>query len=178
MKSPSVRPVLRPVAATPQILWRTFFAAVIVLLAAGWPAGRADDPTAPAAAGRDVDEKPLAFTRVHVPAGRLSDIPVGTTRYVPMSAREFEEGITRLSAGRPGERGEATEPALSSLADAARYQISLADDGSDGHALIRHRRYGRCRGWISAAPNRNAASDVAGHPRGAFGIHAHDCGPR
>ncbi len=130
MKSPSVRPVLRPVAATPQILWRTFFAAVIVLLAAGWPAGRADDPTAPAAADRDVDEKPLAFTRVHVPAGRLSDIPVGTTRYVPMSAREFEEGITRLSAGRPGERGEATEPALSSLADAARYQISRADDGS------------------------------------------------
>jgi len=70
------------------------------------------------------------FTRVHVPAGRLSDIPLGTTRYVPMSAREFEEGVARLSTDGSDGRGRAVEPLLIPLADAARYAISRAEDGS------------------------------------------------
>jgi hypothetical protein len=112
------------------MLRRALVAVVIVILTAGWSATRANDAPSPGGADRDVEDKPLAFTRVHVPAGRLSDIPVGTTRYVPMSAREFEEGVARLSAGRAGGRNGAMEPALSSLADAARYQISRAEDGS------------------------------------------------
>ena len=103
---------------------------------------RAEEPLAPQAADRDaardaardvtrdVTQRPLEFTRVHVPVGRLSDIQLGTARYVPMSAREFEEGIARLSAGGPGERREAMGPALQPLADAARYVVSRADDGS------------------------------------------------
>lgn len=85
MKAPSVRPFLWPFPATPQMLRRTLVAVVIVILTAGWPPTRANDAPSPGGADRDVEDKPLAFTRVHVPAGRLSDIPVGTTRYVPMS---------------------------------------------------------------------------------------------
>ena len=74
--------------------------------------------------------QPLEFMRVHVPAGRLTDVPLGDGRYVPMSAREFEEGIARLSAGRPATVDTALEPPFGPLATAARYVLSLADDGS------------------------------------------------
>jgi len=125
-----VRLFLRLMPATPQILWPILVVIVIVTLAPGWPASRADQPVLSVGADENAEERPLAFTRVHVPAGRLSDIPVGTTRYIPMSAREFEEGITRLSVEGAGRRDEAIDPGLSSLADAARYQISRAEDGS------------------------------------------------
>jgi hypothetical protein len=46
--------------------------------------------------------RPLEFIRVHVPNGRLADVPLGDERYVPMSAREFEDGMTRLGAGDGG----------------------------------------------------------------------------
>lgn len=77
-----------------------------------------------------VPNQSFEFTRIHVPAGRLSDIPLGTTRYVPMSAREFEEGVARLSAEGSGSSGRAVEPLLIPLADAARYSIARAADGS------------------------------------------------
>jgi len=90
----------------------------------------AEEPPASRAADSAGEHGPIEFTRVHVPVGRLSDIQLGTARYVPMSAREFEEGIARLSAGGRNERLETAEPALQPLADAARYIISRADDGS------------------------------------------------
>ena len=97
---------------------------------------RADESASTKATGPQPPGQPPApnqsfeFTRVHVPAGRLSDIPLGTTRYVPMSAREFEEGVARLSADNSGGSGRAVEPVLIPLADAARYSIARADDGS------------------------------------------------
>jgi len=75
-------------------------------------------------------QKPLEFTRVHVPAGRLADIPLGTVRYVPMSAREFEEGVARLSVGLRSVVERSEHPALSPLADAARYVVEHTADGS------------------------------------------------
>jgi hypothetical protein len=107
---------------------------LVVLVLAGWSFAiqplPAEESTAVRAAGRDVEAKPLEFTRVHVPAGRLTDIPLGTSRYVPMSAREFEEGIARLTAGRPAAARDGLQPALVTLADAARYDIALTEDGS------------------------------------------------
>ena len=90
----------------------------------------AEEPLAPPPADRDADRTPIEFTRVHVPVGRLSDIQLGTARYVPMSAREFEEGIARLSAGGQSGRRGTVEPALQPLADAARYRMARAEDGS------------------------------------------------
>ena len=130
MHAMRVRSFLQPLPSPPPILCWTLLALVIVILTAGWPASRASESPADAGADGGGKEKPLAFTRVHVPAGRLSDIPVGTMRYVPMSAREFEEGVARLSAGRRGARDEAVQPFLTALAVAARYQISRAEDGS------------------------------------------------
>lgn len=129
MHAMRVRSFLQPLQS-PAILWRTLVAMVIVILIAGWPVGRANDSAVAAAPDNGGNEQPLSFTRVHVPAGRLSDIPVGTMRYVPMSAREFEEGVARLSAGGRGARDEELKPFLTALADAARYQISRAEDGS------------------------------------------------
>jgi hypothetical protein len=90
----------------------------------------AEEPLAPPPADRDAEHAPIEFTRVHVPVGRLSDIQLGTSRYVPMSAREFEEGIARLSAGGPSGRRGTVEPALQPLADSARYRMARAEDGS------------------------------------------------
>lgn len=55
----------------------------------------AAEPAAPA---------PLEFLRVHVPQDRLRDVPLGDTRYVPMSPREFEAAVARVAgraAGQP-----------------------------------------------------------------------------
>jgi hypothetical protein len=90
----------------------------------------AEEPLAPLPADRDAEHAPIEFTRVHVPVGRLSDIQLGTSRYVPMSAQEFEEGIARLSAGGQNGRRGTVEPAPQPLADAARYRMSRAEDGS------------------------------------------------
>jgi hypothetical protein len=70
----------------------------------------------------------LEFKRVHVPADRLSEVPLGPGRYVPMSAREFEEGIARLS---PGPRASGREGVLAAApaADVARYDVALSADG-------------------------------------------------
>jgi hypothetical protein len=90
----------------------------------------AEEPLAPPPADRDAEQALIEFTRVHVPVGRLSDIQLGTSRYVPMSAREFEEGIARLSAGGQSGRRDTAGPAMQPLADAARYRMSRAEDGS------------------------------------------------
>ncbi len=90
----------------------------------------AEEPLAPLPADRDAEHAPIEFTRVHVPVGRLSDIQLGTSRYVPMSAQEFEEGIARLSAGGQNGRRGTVEPAPQPLADSARYRMSRAEDGS------------------------------------------------
>lgn len=98
--------------------------------AAALSSSHAVEPAAPRAIGHPAGRERIDFTRVHVPAGRLSDVELGATRYVPMSAREFEEGIASFSGpGKDVRRGTA-RPLLQPLADAARYDMTLADDGS------------------------------------------------
>ena len=130
-----IRPTIYPGIGLNRMRWRCMVAALIGCLCIPPTLSRADEPAIPQATDREseskpAESKPLEFTRVHVPVGRLADIPLGTSRYVPMSAREFEEGVARLSAGGQTGLREAMEPTLQPLADAARYQASLADDGS------------------------------------------------
>jgi hypothetical protein len=124
------RLVFPPGPWPPRTGWLSVVVSLIACLGIALATSLAEEPLAPRAADRDAEQHPIEFTRVHVPVGRLSDIQLGTARYVPMSAREFEEGIARLSAGGQNDRREAVEPALQPLADAARYRISRADDGS------------------------------------------------
>jgi hypothetical protein len=125
-----VRLVIPPGMRPPRIGWVSVVVSLIACLGIALATSLAEEPLVPRAADRDAAQNPIEFTRVHVPVGRLSDIQLGTARYVPMSAREFEEGIARLSAGGQNGRREAVEPALQPLADAARYRLSRADDGS------------------------------------------------
>jgi hypothetical protein len=78
-----------------------------------------------AVAADDVAAEPLEFVRVHVPAGRLADVPLGDSRYVPMSAREFEAGIARIAAGTV----PAMPPASRAIAAFVRYDLHLDADG-------------------------------------------------
>ena len=41
----------------------------------------------------------LRFLRVYVPADRLSDVPLGTDRYVPMTLAEFQAAVADRAAG-------------------------------------------------------------------------------
>ena len=135
-----IRPTIYPGIGLNRMRGRCMVAALIGCLCIAPTSSRAEEPAIPQAIDRAAESnpveskpaegKPLEFTRVHVPVGRLADIPLGTSRYVPMSAREFEEGVARLSAGGQTGLREAMEPTLQPLADAARYQASLADDGS------------------------------------------------
>ena len=75
------------------------------------------------AVGAD-DPPTLDFLRVHVPRGRLEEVPLGEGRYVPMSAAEFEQAVARL-----GPQPEAGLAALRMLADRSRYSLTVDDTG-------------------------------------------------
>lgn len=60
-------------------------AALGAALVLAWAAGAFGDPPAPA----------LEFHRVHVPAGRLGEVPLGAERYVPMPVAEFDAAVAR-----------------------------------------------------------------------------------
>ncbi|NBW86527.1 MAG: hypothetical protein EBR23_06785, partial [Planctomycetia bacterium] len=63
----------------------------------------------------------IEFTRVHAPTERLSDVPLGAGRHVPMPAAEFEAAVSRLAGGGTG------MPHL--LAIAARYEAAIDERG-------------------------------------------------
>jgi len=66
----------------------------------------------------------LDFIRVHVPRGRLDDVPFGAGRYVPMSVAEFEQAVARL-----GPKAGAGLAAPLLLADRARYVLAVDETG-------------------------------------------------
>jgi hypothetical protein len=76
-----------------------------------------------AVAGAEEPRPPLDFLRVHVPPGRLEDVPLGTARYVPMSAAEFEAAVARLGA--TGAAAGGPRP----LAARSRYELAIDDAG-------------------------------------------------
>jgi hypothetical protein len=75
------------------------------------------------AAGAE-DPPTFDFLRVHVPRGRLEEIPLGEGRYVPMSAAEFEQAVARL-----GPQPEAGLAVPRMLADRSRYALTVDDTG-------------------------------------------------
>jgi hypothetical protein len=94
---------------------------VVILVAPLAAPGRADD-------AEPVDARGLRFTRVHVPRGKLAGIPLGPTRYVPMSAQEFEEAVARVSAAPRGL--DAAAPGLEAVATSARYTLAVTATGT------------------------------------------------
>lgn len=96
-------------------------AMLAAVVAAPGPGPRAAD------ADRD-DARELRFTRVHVPRGKIAGIPLGPTRYVPMSAQEFEEAVARVSAA--SRRGDAGQPGPDPLATSARYAVVVTAAGA------------------------------------------------
>jgi hypothetical protein len=100
-----------------------------------------------AAEAADGPPQTLEFRRVHVPSDRLTEVPLGGGRYVPMSANEFEDGIARLSR-RHGGAGPQTLSALRATADIARYDLSLEG--------------GRFSGTVSFDVGAFATADMSG----------------
>lgn len=72
--------------------------------------------------GAPADEPP-EFIRVHVPEGRLRDVPLGRERHVPMAIADFERAVARLAD--PDRAAAAPRP----LADSASYAASIDDSG-------------------------------------------------
>jgi hypothetical protein len=70
------------------------------------------------------DPPVLDFLRVHVPRGRLEQVPLGDGRYVPMSAAEFEQAVARLG---PQPVAGLAAPRL--LADRSRYVLTVDETG-------------------------------------------------
>lgn len=68
---------------------------------------------------------PLEFHRVHVPAGRLGDVPLGPERRVPLPLAEFEAAVARAAAAAAG---DTVRP--SAAADVARWQATLDESGA------------------------------------------------
>lgn len=86
----------------------------IVLLAAGW-----------AVACGAGDAESVEFHRVHVPAGRLDEVPLGDERYVPMSVTEFEAAVARAN----GRQDRSATLLPRGVADAVTYTARLDDTG-------------------------------------------------
>lgn len=74
------------------------------------------------------DAVPLPFHRVHVPAGRIDEVPLGAGRLVPLPLPEFEAALRAAGAG----PAEVPPPGL---LPEARYRAVLGSDGRlDGTA--------------------------------------------
>jgi hypothetical protein len=80
---------------------------------------------AAAVRGRAADgEAAIEFHRVHVPAGKIAEVPLGGVRHVPMPVAEFEAAVAR-AAGPAGIAVVAPRP----LATAARYAARIDERG-------------------------------------------------
>lgn len=69
----------------PRWISRSLAAVVVWAAACATPAMAGEPP------------QPPDFLRVHVPRGRLTDVPRDDERYVPMSVAEFEQAVARLA---------------------------------------------------------------------------------
>ena len=103
-----------------------------LLMVAGAVVVRGEEPPRAAAADDGTAAETIEFVRVHVPAGRLADVPLGESRYVPMSAREFEAGIARITAAAT----PAMPPASRAIAAGVRYELVLTEDGGLAGMLV------------------------------------------
>ena len=80
----------------------------------------------------------LDFLWVYVPADRLSEVPLGTGRYVPMTLAEFRAAVADRAAGSDpfGER-PGSSPAMNVIAENARYTLEWSPaEGLRGTAAV------------------------------------------
>lgn len=85
---------------------------LVVLLTTGIAPG--GTPLGHTADTVDATDSPLSFTRVHVPRGRIAEVDLGSARYVPMAAADFEAAVRRLGGEatvRPDRENPAARPA-------------------------------------------------------------------
>lgn len=68
----------------------------------------------------------ISFSRVHVPAGRLSDVVRDETRYIPMDANEFNSVVQRLLPGEANGALNVPQP----VAKHVFYEMRLDDSGA------------------------------------------------
>lgn len=101
--------------------------ALVVALTSFRHGSAADASDGGAAAGNEAAA--VEFIRVHVPAGRIGDLPLEGDRWVPMPVADFERAAARF--GSPTQPQAGPRP----LADAARYTISMDDRGRLGGML-------------------------------------------
>ncbi len=80
----------------------------------------------------------LTFHRVHVPADRLSDVPLGTGRYVPMTLGEFRAALAdRGAVGEPAASSIGSLPSRTVIADEASYTLAWSPtEGIRGGAEV------------------------------------------
>lgn len=72
------------------------------------------------------EPRTLEFHRVHVPAGRLEDVPLGGERFVPMPLADFEAAVARARAAADADAVVEPAPPLA----AARWRAMIDDSGS------------------------------------------------
>jgi hypothetical protein len=87
-------------------------------------------------AAEDLDG--VQFLRVHVPAERLGEVPMGSGRYVPMTLAEFRAALEgRMPTADQGARVSGASPERVVIADAADYSLSwTAAEGFRGSAEV------------------------------------------
>jgi len=85
------------------------------------------------AVGAEPEPHPLRFTRVHVPAGRLGDVDLGTERRVPLPVAEFDRLVAAALAA-PSARGATDAPRP--LADAGRITCRFDATGRPVGTLV------------------------------------------
>lgn len=97
----------------------------------------------------------VEFVRVHVPDGKVADVPLGGERHVPMPTAEFERAVARLQS-------PAVPRGLPAwIADSASYECAVAADG---------RLEGRLRFDVGAAAAALAGDVVLGAVDARSGI--------
>ncbi|MEE2796945.1 MAG: hypothetical protein VYA49_06130, partial [Planctomycetota bacterium] len=68
----------------------------------------------------------ISFSRVHVPAGRLSDVVHDDTRYIPMDVDDFNSVVQQLLPGDANGAWNAPQP----VAEHVIYEMRLDESGS------------------------------------------------
>ncbi|MDA9718693.1 hypothetical protein N9U65_04400, partial [Planctomycetaceae bacterium] len=95
----------------------------------------------------------ISFSRVHVPAGRLSDVVRDDTRYIPMDVDDFNSVVQQLLPGDANGAWNAPQP----VAEHVIYEMRLDESGSlFGHISVRFNSLGgECEVWPGDAQFKN-----------------------
>jgi hypothetical protein len=137
-------------------------------------------------AGPEVDEPArLEFHRVHVPEGRIGEVPLGAERYVPMSVEEFDAAVARSGAmaAIAADAGQQARP--QPAATAVRYEATIdsrgrlvgtvaCDVSAETAAVARVLPLGSLP--VARSGNSEAEAIVFGRPGGGLAVKTPEAG--